>query len=320
MIWNMRKICLSLATATGIGAVTAACFLPGSIAPTHAAGNTQKPDAAKELFLEKCSGCHQDPDPDALEYTPQKWRATVNRMLNQHNARTSISDDEAAQIVTYLSQFAPKPLGPNDPARNVTASAWSMEPTISRNYTFSDSDQLASFEKARGTWTFVPTTDVSEGFVKSSATANGLPALLIESKTQVTGDLDVRAQFRIRKGTSGSVGLIADYQDPKNYLVARYDSGDNSVALVRLQQGQPTVIAQTTLTAPLGETPDGWHDLRVKSFGGGHSVEVWLDYVRQEKAADPGWQPNGRVGLDLSGETVAGFRQLSLDVYPSATQ
>ena len=317
MSWNQKSVRLSAATLVGGVAFTVACLFTGPSAPTHAAGNSTQ-DATKQLFLEKCSGCHEAPDPQNLEYSPQKWRATVDRMLNKHNARTSISDDEANQIVAYLAKFAPRPLGPNDPSRNVTASAWNVDPVASRNYTFADADQLSSFEKVHGEWTFVPSPDTTGGFIKTVSTANAASALLIESKTPVSGDLDLRTQFRARKGTAGIIGLVANYQGPKDYLVARYDTTANTVALIRYSQGQATVVGQATLTDPLAPTPDGWHDLRVKSFGNGRSVEVWLDYVRQTKAADNGWQTNGRVGLDVSGDTVAAFRLMSIDVYPTA--
>src|SRR5665213_3542335 len=90
-----------LATLGAVSLAYASICVRGNIADAQAQSETPV-----QLFQEKCSACHNLPDPQTNVMTAEGWQRTVNRMLNQHGASDSISPDQAKTIVAYLDTFA----------------------------------------------------------------------------------------------------------------------------------------------------------------------------------------------------------------------
>jgi hypothetical protein len=263
----------------------------------------------KSLYSEKCSACHDLPDPEAKGFTKQQWQSTVNRMLDAHGARTSISEIQAAQIVTYLSEFAPKPNAPGAASNNI--GVWQYDPVVSVAYPFTYAPNINSFEIRGGTWKVVQNPVSAEGYLKSAAAGT---AVLMENKHTFVGAIDIQTQFHINQsGSNAAVGLVFGAEDAGNYLAAEYCPSTQTVSLLKITGGQSTVIEQTKVDE---KTPssESWHSLRVKVTEDGSAAEVLLDYQRQIKTAIPGWK-SGKAGLISTGPLIAGYRQLTIDSY-----
>jgi len=288
---------------------------------------SKKPEAAaappptnsetKALFSEKCSACHDLPDPEEKGFTKEQWVATVNRMLNTHNARTSISDDQAAEIVSYLGQFAPKPGADNAAVNGI--GVWQYDPVESVAYPFTYGPNIANFDIHGGNWKVLQTADITSGYMKCASTGQS-PALLVENKHNFVGALDIQTQLRVNQSGSASViGLAFGVTDSQNYMAAEYNPSTGSVSLVKVTGGQSAVIIQANAAASTTVPPDSWHNLRVKVTENGTALEVLVDFQRQIKTTDSGWQ-NGKAGLITVGPVVAGFRQLTIDSYQSSVR
>ncbi len=151
---------VSLAAAGAVAvaglSVPARSDAPKAGAPAASAANTVQ---VKALYGEKCSACHNLPDPIEKGYTRAEWQRTVNRMLNKHQASDSITPPQAAQIVDYLATFAPKPAmlngggrgktnGKNrnsDPWATDTADVWTDAPAQTQVFNFEAVHPLTSF-------------------------------------------------------------------------------------------------------------------------------------------------------------------------------
>jgi hypothetical protein len=265
----------------------------------------------KSLYEEKCSACHDAYDPEEKGFTAPEWQSTVDRMMNAHDARTSITDAQAAQIVTYLSEFAPR-LGQGTASNEI--GIWQTDPAQSVSFPFTYGPNLQSFDIHGGNWKIAASPVVYNSFLKTYNSGNG-PGMLVENKDQFQGALDAKVQFQVLKGyPNAAVGLIFGEIDDKNYLAAEYTPSSSVLAFMKVVDGVPATVQQVTMAPSQPMPTNAWHDLRVKVSEGGIKLEIWLDYQKQLSSTDPGWS-GGKVGLMDSGQITAAFRQLTVDTY-----
>ena len=343
--------CISLAAAGAVAvaalSVPARSDAPKAGAPAADAATTA---ASKALYGEKCSACHNLPDPVEKAYTRAEWQRTVNRMLNKHKASDSITPPQAAQIVDYLATFAPQTAVLNRGGRGGrnrstdlwatdVADVWSEAPSATQVFNFEASHPLTSFS-ALGAGTPGPAPEWSVGSDKSgkvSADAtvahvsvpNARPdhfALLVD-KSDGGQNVDARVRFRIDAGKeSPAVGLIVGYTDPRHYTVLRCSQSLGDLALIQITEPMHTTLQQTPLVLRPADSPvppaaavvplsPGWHTLRVLVHNG--EVRGWLDMQKRISIALPGYT-GGKVGLWSQGNTAASFDDWTVDWYDAA--
>jgi len=101
----------------------------------------------------------------------------------------------------------------------------------------------------------------------------------------------------------GEIGLIAAYQDPRNYLLFRWRQHDSQpltaprAELIAVIDGMPTQLAASNVVA----APEQWYTLRVNL--GWHQVQALVDGTVLLQAANPGLI-EGRIGLFACGMTA----------------
>lgn len=346
---SRAALLVSLAAAGAVAvaglSVPARSDAPKAAAPKAAAANTVP---VKALYGEKCSACHNLPDPAEKSYTRAEWQRTVSRMLNKHQASDSISPPQAAQIVDYLATFAPKTASLNgggrggrnrdrntDPWATDTADVWTEAPAQTQVFNFEATRPLSSFTLlGAGTPGPAPQWSVGNDDLASSANATiarirfpgAKPdrfALLLD-KSGSGKDLDTRVRFRIDDGKeSPAVGLIIGYTDPKHYTVLRCSQTLGDLALIQISDLTHTTLQQTPLvlrpadspvppSAGIVQLPSGWHTLRVLFRNG--EVRGWLDMQKRINIPLPGYT-GGKVGLWSQGNTSASFDDWTVDWY-----
>ncbi len=310
----------------------AACsaFAATSVLFSHSLSTSVLADAnqtPKELFAEKCSACHNAPNPEAEAMTANQWQNTVNRMLNAHQASQSISPGQAQTILTYLDTFAVKPGtgggnrggrggGPNGGDGDV----WTTDPVYSHVYRFRDSSIIAPFRTVAGKWSV---TDSATGpqLVGAPQMGSTHPAILVAPTPAPHGNLQIEAEFRPGTDTSAgavkpaSFGVTFDTVNADNYYAAEYDDSTQQLNILHVQNGQSTTVQSVAVSGGLTATPDGWHKIRVNLVGG--RAKVWLDYKKLMDTVLPAAPGNGGVGLYASSRVAA--RSLILDVYAPPT-
>jgi mono/diheme cytochrome c family protein len=299
----------------------------------------------KALFSEKCSACHDLPDPQADNYSRAQWQSTVNRMLDQHHASDSISPVQAAQIVDYLATFAPEPSQNNqktsDPWATDALDVWTVSPSLTRVYNFQAAHALSAFSPiSAGTagppaaWSLVqenPTPDGTAAQVRLIKPTPDRFALLMD-RTDTAKNLDVQVRFRIVSGkTTPAVGIVFGFSSPKSYAVLVYNQAHQNLSLIQVSGPAHTTLQATPLVLPAaaGQTADavtpnpinGWHVLRLLVSNG--QVRGWLDRTKRISITDMAYQ-GGKIGLWAQGDTVAAFDDWTIDLYdnpiPSADQ
>ena len=318
--------------------------------PLTAAGPNSPADPAtlarsKALFSEKCSACHNLPDPVEKAYTRNEWERTVNKMLTKYGASDSICQPEAGQIIEYLATFAPKGGAnanrPVDRWATDAADVWTIDPSRTVVTNFESPAQLgrlkqvSSGEKgASGTWSIVrdqSTADGSVGRVTAKTVPPGRFSLLIDPQTMAR-NIDVSVRFRLESGkASPNVGIAFGVKNTASYQVVRYDAARDLVSLMQIQEplhqtlqkidvatGQdalaaPGVVATTAaaVVAP-PKLPGDWHTLRVLVRG--TTVRAWVDRTKRISVDDPSYA-GGQVGLWSQGDTSASFDDWTIDVY-----
>jgi len=300
-------------------AVSVGAMFTGSLEHPRTVGAAGDPNAAKALYYEKCSACHNAYDPTEKAYTHDQWSSTIDRMLNKHGASGSISPDQASQILAYLSLFAPKP-GQNsnlDPTRTVKEDVWPHEPDESKVYLFPFSSTISELSAVNGKWRIVPGATPADGAVVQTVSLgdSGRFAYLLTREAPGQGDLDISTDFHIVSGKlSPAVGIVIGYQNTNNFDVVRYNALTSDVALIKVSGGQHTTIQKVPLTSPLLTAQKGWHTMRVVCQANGNRIAVWLDYNKQMTTADPAYAL-GKVGLWTQGDSIAEFHKLIVDQY-----
>ena len=336
---------VSLAAAGAVAvaglSIPARSDVPKAAAPAADAASVV---AVKALYGEKCSACHNLPDPVEKSYSRAEWQRTVSRMLNKHKASDSISPPQAAQIVDYLATFAPKTAvldgggrgrrnrdRNTDPWATDTADVWTDAPSTTQVFNFEAASPLASFS-VLGAGTPGPAPQWSVGSDKSGkSSANGTVAhvsapdarpdrfALLLDKSGSGQNIDTRVRFRIDAGkASPAVGLVVGYTDSKHYTVLRCNQALGDLALIQISEPTHTTLQQTPLVLPpaaAAPLAPGWHTLRVLVHDG--EVRGWLDMQKRISIALPGYA-GGKVGLWSQGSTAASFDDWTVDWYNAA--
>ncbi len=336
---NSRRPVLALATSLGaLTAALAALSAPAPTPPPAAPPGAAQLAQSKALFSEKCSACHNLPDPAGEAKTRPEWQRTVNMMLGRYHASDSISPAQAGQIVDYLATFAPPPDAPGgrvggDPWATDDTDVWTMMPSTSRVFNFVTPDALSQFSAlSAGTpgpppvWLLVPQSASPDGTAAQVRLARPAPdrfGLLMDRRDQAR-NVDVQVRFRIISGrVSPAVGIVFGFTGPKSYSVLTYSQARNTLSLIQVADPTHTTLQQTPVTLPGAATAaqvtpapaGGWHTLRLLVRDG--QVRGWLDRNKRVSIADASYA-GGKVGLWAQGDTVAAFQDWTVDIYDGA--
>jgi hypothetical protein len=297
-------------------------------ADTSAASETPK-----QLFEEKCSACHQAPDPNAEAKTADGWQKTVNSMLYRHGASDSISTDQAATIVAYLDTFAikdttgPRPQAPRFGRSGADSTdVWPTSPIYSHAYNFQSTQVAAPFRNLQGRWSVRPAGATVGPVLVFAAGAPVKPAILIAPSSSTQGDMQIEADFRSAPpppDTPASLaatipltfGLAFGVRDAANYDLASYDDRARTLTLVETHAGVSTTVLTAPLANGLSATPDGWHKLKVMVLG--NQAKVWIDYEKLLVATLSTQPATSDAGVWTG--TRAAAKSLVVDVYARPT-
>lgn len=302
-------------------------------------------ETSKALFTDKCSACHDLPNPTDLSYTRDEWQKVVDKMLTKYGASDEISPTEASVIVDYLATFAPKPSADRRPAgdrrwASETDDVWPLIPSLSRvtnfeaNGALSHLDRIGVGARSKPVWQLIndgASPKSPDGTVArvSNPGAGADAFALLEDPLAKGADIDVKVRFKIVSGdTSPAVGIAVGMQDAQHYMLVRYDRKSNDLALIDVAEPSHTTVQQTPLgtireTVPVARTvalncaDAGWHTLRVMVKDG--QARAWIDSYKRINTAITGYS-GGAVALWSQGDTVALFDDWSTDVYDGATE
>ena len=119
-------------------------------------------------------------------------------------------------------------------------------------------------------------------------------------------DVSVRLRWP-SEGAGGAGGLVFGVKDAKNFHAALVDLGARTVTVIRVNDGQETVIGETPITPKAG----AWHSLRVQ-----RNTIISKDFI--ETTFDGQMLPSvqdqtlgiGRVGLVVRGKMTLHFDSL----------
>ncbi len=298
----------------------------------------------KPLYQEKCSACHNLPDPQADQRTRAQWQGVVTKMLTRYHASDEITPPEAAQIVDYLATFTPEAgprggrggLSSRDPWGTDPFDVWADTPAQSRVFNFEAGPVQHGLSAATSgapgpaaAWHNVKGSPGPDGTYVKVVPAHpdsSRFALLIDQADRGR-DLDVRVRFQIIAGrASPSVGIAFGLLAPADYSVLRFDAKNGTLSVLKISPASHSVLQTTalaspvvpaaTLTAgnlPLLKTP-GWHTLRLLVNQG--RIRGWIDGMKRISAVDPSYQ-GGKVALWSQGDTIAAFDDWTVDFYGS---
>ena len=328
------------------GLVCIGRFVPAR--PANADAKPPPPSQAKlqALYQEKCSACHNLPDPQAGRRTRAQWQRVVTQMLTRYHASDEITAPEAAQIVDYLATFAPDAparedrAGPpgRDPWATDAFDVWANAPAQSRVFNFEAGPGQPGLSAAGAgvpgppaVWHTVRGSAAPDGAFVKVVPANPSPsrfALLVD-QADTGRDLDVRVRFQIAGGrASPSVGLAFGLADTAHYSVLRFDAKNSTLSLLKISPGAHTVLQTTLLTspfvpaatlaanAPLPPGTPGWHTLRLLVNSG--RIRGWIDGMKRISASDPAYA-GGKVALWSQGDTIADFDDWTADFYDGSS-
>ncbi len=346
-----RRFALLGLTLTAAGSVGAALLSNPPAGAQSPAAPALDAAHAQSLYSEKCSACHNLPDPKEKQMTRMEWQRTVNRMLVKYKASDSISPPEAAQIVDYLTTFAVRPgartARPLDLWATDTRDVWTALPSTSRVFNF-EGDGLApglaaaqaGAQGPAAVWKTVRASEQPDGMIVKVVPVRPDPArfALLLDKSDQGRSVDVRVRFQMLGGTvSPSVGIAFGIQDMAHYQVLRYDAHAQTLSLLQMDGPTHTPLQVTPLTLPQAVSPTslttaagqgqeardlnpslslsvgpGWHTLRLLVSDG--QVRGFLDQTKRVSVADPNYA-GGKVGLWAQGDTLAGFDDWTVDIY-----
>jgi len=321
----------ALLSAAAIAALLATAATPRVTADAPNGDNVDK----KALFSQKCSACHNLPNPTELSYTRAEWRRTVDTMLTKYKASDEISPTEADQIVDYLATFAPHadnrpPVGSRQWSSEED-DVWFTSPNRTVITSFEGGTDLAGFthavdgDHAKPVWKTIADGDNADSTVARVTSAGadaGSFALLIDPHAK-GADIDVKVRFKIVSGdTSPAVGIAVGVADSHHYDVIRYNRKTNDLSLIAIAAAVHTTVQSTPVNVDGGADPAmtvaldthaaEWHTLRVQVKGG--HIRGWVDSYKRINTTLPGYT-GGSVALWTQGDTTAAFDDWSTDLY-----
>ena len=328
-----RAFVVLLSSLLAAALVASAAF----ITPTRpAAADVPKADAnaqIKTLYAEKCSACHNLPNPAEKGYSRAEWQRTVNTMLTKYHASDEIAPAEAAHIVDYLATFAPKPntgsgRRSSDPWATDNLDVWTTAPASSRVFNFESGGLAGLASVGSGTpgpaplCAVRPDTPGADGLVAHVSGPNFRPdrfAVLVD-KSDRGKNFDVRVRFRIDTGkVSPAVGIVFGYTAPNQYTVLRCNQTLGDLALIQIAGPIHTTLQQTPITLPAASVnaplAPGWHTLRLLVHDG--QARGWIDMQKRISVALPS-DTIGSIGLWTQGSTAASFDDWTVDCYDPA--
>ena len=321
-----RTAAVLLASLLAAGTV----MLAAVITPTQpASADAPKSDQTqvKTLFAEKCSACHNLPNPTEKGYSKAEWQRTVDTMLTKYHASDEITPPQAAQIVGYLATFAPKRNAgtgkhANDPWATDALDVWTVSPLSSRVFNFESGGLLGLSPVGSGTPGPAPLSAVrpdTGSFVVHLSGPSFPPdrfAVLLD-KTDKGRNFDVRVRFRIDTGkVSPAAGIVFGYTASNQYTVLRCNQNLGDLALIQISGPVHTTLQQTTIVQPPPALPTalapGWHTLRLLVRDG--QARGWVDMQKRISVTLPG-DTSGSVGLWTQGNTAVSFDDWTVDNY-----
>jgi hypothetical protein len=302
----------------------ASSCLHGNVA--HAQQPSETP---AQLFQEKCSACHNLPDPQTNAMTATGWQRTVDRMLVQHGASSSISPDQAKTIVTYLDTFAIQPSagnGRNGGQSDNAADVWATAPAYSHVYMYS-TDPTASQVKTLSGHCAFRAADMSSNKQLILAAFGGKSGLFSESlppqpkDAASPRDLQLEADFAAAPPAPGSkiappvsFGVAFDVVDAGDYVVAAYDDDSHAISVTRYTDNALAAVQTLPVVITPQPSPDGWHHLKVIVVGG--KIKIWLDYTKYTSNVTSDPNHTGDVGMWSGSRAVV--KNLTVDIYTPA--
>ena len=339
---NSHRTLFTVASGAAVAAVAFAALTSPSAPAGAQAGVPNDRAHLQALYQEKCSACHNLPNPEEKGYSRRQWQRTVRQMIVKYKA-TDITPTDAEQIVGYLATFAPPPGkgggGPADPWATDADDVWTMAPTVTRVFNFEVAGALSRLSPlSAGTpgpaaaWHTVGVPGTPDGASVKVAPVKPSPSrfALLMDKTDAPRDLDVKVRFQILGGTvSPAVGIAFGLQSPTAYSVLRYDAAKDELSVLKIAEPTHTVLQRTPITLPApgaalatAVTPPaaakpapGWHTLRLLVKSG--QIRGWLDMNKRINIPDAAYA-GGKVGLWAQGDTVALFDDWTVDIYDGA--
>ena len=125
-----------------------------------------------------------------------------------------------------------------------------------------------------------------------------------------TRDADVSVRIKPISGRDGLAGgLVFRYRDPNNYYIARADASENTVTVLKVEDGRKTPVF-TDVKHPI--PANSWSILKVSVRGA--RFQVFVDHRRVLEGRDGTFSTPGRVGLWAVADSTIYFDDFR--VYP----
>ena len=129
------------------------------------------------------------------------------------------------------------------------------------------------------------------------------------------GDLSTEMKIISGKATQTG-GLIWRYQDPDNYYLLTISADEDTIAVLKVQNGRPVPIAKLGPGLKAFQVshkiePQEWNVLRV-NFQATH-MTVYFDHRKVIDAEDTAFLKPGKTGLWTRGDTIAYFDNFRIE-------
>jgi hypothetical protein len=128
---------------------------------------------------------------------------------------------------------------------------------------------------------------------------------------------DLSAEMKIISGKSTQTGgLVWRYQDNNNFYLLTISADEDTIALLKIQDGRPTPVAKLGPGLKAFQVthkiePQEWNVLRV-TFQGTH-MTVYFDHRKVMDAEDTSILKPGKTGLWTRGDTIAYFDNFRIE-------
>jgi hypothetical protein len=128
---------------------------------------------------------------------------------------------------------------------------------------------------------------------------------------------DLSAEMKIISGKSTQTGgLVWRYQDQNNYYLLTISADEDTIAVLKMQDGHPTPIAKLGPGLKAFQVshkiePQEWNVLRV-SFQTTH-MTIYFDHRKVMDAEDLTFLKPGKAGLWTRGDTIAYFDNFRIE-------